>query len=67
MVRDLLHHLDTDKSVQPGRIHPRVLREMMEMLTEPLSIISQQSQLTKGVTADWKLAYRKGEKEEPGN
>lgn len=67
MVRDLLHHLDTDKSVQPGRIRPRVLREMVEMLTKPLSIISQQSQLTKGVAVDWKLAYRKGEKEEPGN
>lgn len=56
MVRDLLHHLDRWKSLQPGNIHTRVMRELVEVLTKPLSSISQQSQWTKEVTADWKLA-----------
>lgn len=38
MVRDLLHHLDTQKSVQPGGIHAREdLRELVEALMKPLS------------------------------
>ena len=53
-------------------IHPRVLRELVEVLTEPLSIIYQQSWLTREVPVDWRLAnvtpiYKKGRKEDPGN
>ena len=46
MVSDLLHHLDTHKAMGPDGIHPRVLRELAEALTKPLSIIYQQSWLT---------------------
>ncbi|KAM9601977.1 melatonin receptor type 1B isoform 1-T1 [Morphnus guianensis] len=72
MVSDLLHHLDTDKSMGPDRIHPRALRELAEVLTKPLSIIYQQSWLTMEVPVDWKLANvmpicKKGWKEDPGN
>ena len=72
MVSDLLHHLDTHKSMGPDGIHPRVLRELAEVLTKPLSIIYQQSWLTGEVPVDWKLAsvmpiYKKGRKEDPGN
>ncbi|KAK4821801.1 hypothetical protein QYF61_003830 [Mycteria americana] len=72
MVSDLLHHLDTHKSMGPDGIHPRVLRELVEMLTKPLSIIYQQSWLSGGVPVDWRLAnvmpiYKKGRKEDPGN
>ncbi|KAK4823769.1 LOW QUALITY PROTEIN: hypothetical protein QYF61_006224 [Mycteria americana] len=72
MVSDLLHHLDTHKSMGPDEIHPRVLKELAEELTKPLSIISQQSWLTGEVPADWRLAnvtpiYKKGRKEDPGN
>ena len=72
MVSDLLHHLDTHKSVGLDGIHPRVLRELAEVLIKPLSIIYQQSWLTGEVPVDWKLAnvtliYRKGRKENPGN
>ncbi|PKU32032.1 rna-directed dna polymerase from mobile element jockey-like [Limosa lapponica baueri] len=56
MVSDLLQHLDTHKSMGPDGIHPRVLRELAEVLTEPLSIIYQQSWLTGGVPIDWCLA-----------
>ncbi|KAK4825246.1 hypothetical protein QYF61_025645, partial [Mycteria americana] len=72
MVSDLLHHLDTHKSMGPDEIHPRVLKELADVLTKPLSIIYQQSWLTGGVPADWRLAnmmpiFKKGWKEDPGN
>ncbi|KFW63937.1 hypothetical protein AS28_13608, partial [Pygoscelis adeliae] len=71
-VNDLLRHLDTHKSMGPDGIHPRVLRELAEELTKPLSIIYQQSWLTGEVPDDWRLAnvtpiYKKGRKEDPGN
>ncbi|KAK4828141.1 hypothetical protein QYF61_023939 [Mycteria americana] len=72
MVSDLLHHLDTHKSMGPDEIHPRVLKELADVLTKPLSIIYQQSWLTGEVPGDWRLAnvtpiYKKGRKEDPGN
>ncbi|GAB0203486.1 hypothetical protein GRJ2_002814200 [Grus japonensis] len=72
MVSDLLHHLDTHKSMGLGGIHPRVLKELAEVLTKPLSFIDQQSWLIREVPVDWKLAnvtsiYKKGQKEDPGN
>ncbi|KFQ00489.1 hypothetical protein N329_04168, partial [Haliaeetus albicilla] len=72
MVSDLLHHLNTHKSMGPDGIHPRVLRELAEVLSKPLSIIYQQSWLTREVPVDWRLArvmsiYKKGWKEDPGN
>ncbi|GAB0203473.1 hypothetical protein GRJ2_002812900 [Grus japonensis] len=72
MVSDLLHHLDTHKSMGLGGIHPRVLKELAEVLTKPLSFIDQQSWLTREVPVDWKLAnvtsiYKKGQKEDPRN
>ncbi|GAB0181302.1 mitochondrial enolase superfamily member 1 [Grus japonensis] len=72
MVSDLLDHLDTRKSMGPDGIPPRVLRELVEALTKPLSIISQQSWLTGEVPVDWRLAsvtsiYKKGRKEDLRN
>ncbi|KAK4822208.1 hypothetical protein QYF61_011849 [Mycteria americana] len=71
-VNDLLHHLDTHKSMGLDGIHLRVLRELAEELAKPLSIIYQQSCLTGEVPDDWRLAnvmpiYKKGRKEDPGN
>ncbi|KAK4819814.1 hypothetical protein QYF61_011833 [Mycteria americana] len=71
MVIKLLHHLDTHKSMGPDGIQPRVLRELTEVLTKPLSIIYQQSWLTREVPVDWRLPNMtpsyKGQKEDPGN
>ncbi|KAK4805387.1 hypothetical protein QYF61_003960, partial [Mycteria americana] len=60
------------KSMGPDEIHPRVLKELADVLTKPLSIIYQQSWLTGEVPADWRLAnvtpiFKKGRKEDPGN
>jgi len=56
----------------PDGIHPRVLRELVEVLTKPLSITYQQSWLTGEVPADCRLAnvmtlYKKGWKEDLEN
>ncbi|KAK4825531.1 LOW QUALITY PROTEIN: hypothetical protein QYF61_000108 [Mycteria americana] len=60
------------KSMGPDEIHPRVLKELADVLTKPLSIIYQQTWLTGELPADWRLAnvtpiFKKGRKEDPGN
>ncbi|PKU35998.1 rna-directed dna polymerase from mobile element jockey-like [Limosa lapponica baueri] len=72
VVRDLLQHLDINKSMGPDGIHLRVLRELVEVLTEPLSIIYRQSWQTGEVPADWRLEnetpiHKKGWKDDSGN
>jgi len=54
------------------RIHLRELRELMEVIAKPLSIIYQCFWSTREVPEDWRLAsvtliYKKGCKEDPGN
>ncbi|KFO83325.1 hypothetical protein N320_00554, partial [Buceros rhinoceros silvestris] len=71
-VNELLYCLEVHKSMVPGGIHPRILRELAEVLTKPLSIIYQQSWLMGEVPVDWSLAnvtplHKKGWKENPGN
>ncbi|PKU49557.1 rna-directed dna polymerase from mobile element hypothetical protein [Limosa lapponica baueri] len=56
MISDLLPNLDMQRSMGPDGIHSRVLRELAEVLTKPLSIIYQQSWLTGEVPVDWMLA-----------
>ena len=70
-VRGLLFHLDCHKSMELDGIHPRVLRELADMIAKPLSII-QCSWPTSKVSEDWRLAsvtpiYKKGCKEDPGS
>lgn len=56
MVSNLLHQLDTYKSTGPEGIHTMVLREWAKALSELVSIIYQQSCLTREVPIDWSLA-----------
>ncbi|KFQ11593.1 hypothetical protein N330_13052, partial [Leptosomus discolor] len=72
VVSDLLHHLDAHKSMGPDGLHPRVLKELVDVIPKPLSIIYHKSWLTEKVPVDWRLAnvtaiYKKGQKENPGN
>ena len=61
-----------DSSLGPDEIYLRVLRELAEVIAEPLSIIYQRSLLTGEVPEDWRLAnvtpiYKQGCREDPGN
>ncbi|NXU46786.1 YTX2 protein, partial [Drymodes brunneopygia] len=68
-VRDQLSNLDIHKSMGPDGMHPRVLRELAEVIAKPLSIIFTKSWATGEVPEDWRIAkvtpvYKK---EDPGN
>ena len=72
MVLDLLRKLDAHKSMGPDGLHPRVLRELVDVVVKPLSIILWQSWLTGDVLVDWRLAnampiFKKGQKDDPGS
>jgi len=71
-VRDRLSNLDVHKSVGPDGMHPRLLRELADVIAEPLSIIFERFWRTGEVPEDWRKAsvtpvFKKGKKEDPGN
>jgi len=56
----------------PDGMHPQVLRELADVIAEPLFIISERSWRTGEVPEDWRRAnvtslFKKGKKEDPGN
>jgi len=70
--RDRWSNLDAHKSMGPNGMHPRVLRELADIVAEPLSIIFERSWRTGEVPEDCRKAivtpiFQKGKKEEPGN
>jgi len=71
-VRDHLSNLDAHKSMGPDGMHPRVWRELADVIAEPLSIIFAMSWRTELVPEDWRKAnvtpiFKKGKKEDPEN
>jgi len=51
-VRDHLSNLDTHKSMGPDAMHQRVLRELVDVIAEPLSIMFERSWRTEEVPED---------------
>lgn len=47
---------DNHRSVELDGIHPRILRELVEGLTEPHSSLYQQSWQPRKAPGDWKLS-----------
>jgi len=72
IVRAQLYQLNVHKSTGPDGIQPRVVKNLVDVMARPLSIIYQRSWESMEVPADCKLAnvtavYKKGKKEDSGN
>jgi len=71
-VTDHLSNLDTHKFMGPNGMHPRVLKELAEVIAEPISIIFERPWRIGEVPEDWRKVnvtpvLKKGKKEDPGN
>ncbi|KAJ7427603.1 hypothetical protein WISP_05587 [Willisornis vidua] len=53
IVWDLLLQLDPYKSIGPDGIHPRILKDVTDVITEPLSVIFELFWDSREVPADW--------------
>ncbi|CAM5127912.1 unnamed protein product [Eretmochelys imbricata] len=72
VVRDYLEKLDVHKSMGLDALHPRVLKELADVIAEPLAVIFENSWRSGEIPEDWKKAnvvpiFKKGKKDDPGN
>ena len=71
-IKKELQTLKTDKAQGPDSLYPRILKELIDCLNKPLTLIFKKSLETGELPACWKTAevtpiFKKGNRSDPGN
>ena len=57
MIRKKLLALNINKSVGPDELHPRILKELADYVSEPLAVLFNKTMEDGCIPQDWKIAY----------